>query len=150
LGRRSPELNIPVALPVDITEWTPGSSFIQVIPVPVRAVSSWGTKVLFRIWMVVTTFIFMGDVVLVATGITVFTTMIGSVVDAGVNSEVGTTVGTVVGGVVTTSGTGVWVHPMQQTNAIKRITKPIYFFMSGKLFLPPNYIYPPNSDSFIL
>jgi hypothetical protein len=88
--------------------------------------------------MVVTTFLFMGDVVLVATGITIFTSVIGSVVGAGVNSVVGTTVGTVVGDGVIASGTGVWVHPMKQTNAIKRITKPIYFFMSSKLFLPPD------------
>jgi hypothetical protein len=88
--------------------------------------------------MVVTTLIFMGDVVLVATGITVFTTVIGSVVGAGINSVVGTTVGTVVDGVVTTSGTACWVHPVKQTKAITRITKPIYFFMSSKLLLPPD------------
>jgi hypothetical protein len=79
----------------------------------------------------------MGDVVLVATGITAFTTVIGRIVGAGIISAVGI-VGTVVAGVVTASGTGVWVHPMKQTNAIKRITKPIYFFMSSKLFLSPN------------
>jgi hypothetical protein len=76
----------------------------------------------------------MGDVVLVATGITIFTSVIGSVVDAGVNSVVVTTVGTVVGEVVTASVTGVWVHPMKQTNAIKRITTPIYFFMAVNYF----------------
>jgi hypothetical protein len=129
-GRRSPELNIPVALPVDITEWTPGSSFIQVIPVPGRAVSSWGTKVLFLIEIVVTTFPD-GEVVLVETGTMVVTTGVGSVIVARVNSAVGIVVGRVIDGVVTASGTGVWVHPMQQTNAIKRITKPIYFFMSS-------------------
>jgi ABC-type phosphate transport system permease subunit len=85
--------------------------------------------VLFRIEIVVTTFP-VGEVVLVETGSIVVTTEGGSVFVARVNSVVGI-VGTVVAGVVTASGTGVWVHPMKQTNAIKRITKPIYFFMSS-------------------
>jgi hypothetical protein len=85
----------------------------------------------------VTTFA-VGEVVLVETGTMVVTTEVGSVFVTSVNSAVGMVVGTVVAGVVTASGTGVWVHPVKQTNAIKRIAKPIYFIMSSKLFLPPN------------
>jgi hypothetical protein len=85
--------------------------------------------VLFRIEIEVTTFP-VGEVVLVGTGSIVVTTEVGSVFVARANSVVGI-VGTVVAGVVTASGTGVWVHPIKQTNAIKRITKPIYFFMSS-------------------
>jgi hypothetical protein len=83
----------------------------------------------------VTTFVD-GEVVLVETGTMVVTIEVGSIFVARVNSAVGVT--TVVGGVVTSSGTGVWVHPVQQTNTIKRITKPIYFFMGSKLFFPPD------------
>jgi hypothetical protein len=93
--------------------------------------------VLFRIEIVVTTFP-VGEVVLVETGTIVVINEVGSVVDARVNSVVGMVVGTVVAGVVTVSGTCVWVHPVKQTNAIKRITKPIYLIMSSKLFLSPN------------
>jgi hypothetical protein len=92
--------------------------------------------------MVVTTFVD-GDVVLVTAGSTVVTTVVDTVVGARVNSAVGTivgivVVGIVVGGVVTASGTACWVHPMKQTKAIIRITKPIHFFMRSKLFLPCN------------
>jgi uncharacterized protein (AIM24 family) len=79
-----------------------------------------------------------GEVVLVETGSIVVTTEVGSVFVARVDSVVGM-VATVVGGVVlTVSGAGVWVHPMQKANAIKRITKPIYIFISSKLFLSNN------------
>jgi hypothetical protein len=133
----SPELNIPVAFPIVFTVWTAESSFTHVIPVPGRTVSSWGTKVLFLIWMVVTTFVD-GDVVLFTIGSTVVTTVVGNVVGARVNSAVGTIVGIVVGGVVTASCTAGWVHPVKKIKAIIRITKPIHIFMRSKLFLPSN------------
>jgi hypothetical protein len=71
-------------------------------------------------------------------GSTVVTTVVGTVVGARVNSAVGTAVGTIVGWVVTASGTAGWVHPVKQTKAIIRITKPIHFFMRITLILPGN------------
>jgi hypothetical protein len=85
----------------------------------------------------VTTFV-EGEVVPVTSGSTVVTIVVGIVVGARVISVVGTIVGIVVGGVVTASGTAGWVHPVKQIKEIKRIIKPIHFFMRSKLFLPGN------------
>jgi hypothetical protein len=117
------------------TVWGLSSSFIQVIPVPGRTVSSAGTKVLFFIWIVVRTFED-GVNVLATVGTAVVTTVVGTgvgtVVGGRVNSVVGTVVGIVVGRVVTAVGAACWVHPVKAIKAIRRMKKPITFFMKSK------------------
>jgi hypothetical protein len=72
----SPELNIPVLFPIVFTDWTAESSFIHVIPVPGRTVNVRGTKVLLRIWMVVTSLV-CGERVLFTAGVTVVIIIVG-------------------------------------------------------------------------
>jgi hypothetical protein len=72
-------------------------------------------------------------------GGSVVITVVGTDVGTKVNSAVGMVVVRIVGGVVVTgSGTGCWVHPVNATKAITRINKPINFFMECKLFSPCN------------
>jgi hypothetical protein len=122
----SPELNIPVLFPIVFTDWTNESSFIHVIPVPGRTVSVWGTKVLLRIWMVVTSLV-CGDRVLFNVGETIVIIIVGSGVGAAVNSVVGMVVAIVVS--MTVTGSACCVHPVNAIKAITKIIKPKYFFM---------------------
>jgi hypothetical protein len=73
-----------------------------------------------------------GDNVLVVVGSAVVTTVVGMAVGAGVNSAVGTAVAIVVGRVVTGCGAACWVHAAKATKAVRRIIKPITFFMESK------------------
>ncbi len=87
---------------------------------------------MFRIWIVVTTFV-VGDKVLVTVGRTVVTTVVGTAVGSRVTSVVvGRTVGIVVGRVVTGSCAAGWVHAVKATKAIRRIIKLITFFIKSK------------------
>ena len=143
--------------------WTVASSFTQMMPVPGRTVSNWGTNELFWIWNVVIL------VEAICTGMGVFTavatvvaiavvfggvvaTVVGCLVGAGVatvGGTVGTTVlATVVWGtvgttvvttvVVTAAGCAGWVHPLIITRPITRINNPMNFFMEIRLFLSRN------------
>jgi hypothetical protein len=108
-----------------------------VTPVPGSTVRLEGTNALFRIWIVVTT-LPEGEVVLVAVGIADVTTVVNTVVGRGVETLVvvttivGMVVGMVVGTVVAGCWTAGWVHPMNAIKAIRRINKPMNFFMKSK------------------
>jgi hypothetical protein len=90
---------------------------IQLIPVPGRTVSSLGTKVLFRIWIVVTAV----DAVLAAWGVATATA-------PGVPPAGGAVVTTVVGCPVAGAGVSC-VHPLMTTRRITRMNKPINFII---------------------
>ena len=78
-----------------------------------------------------------GEVVLVAVGIADVATVVSTVVGRGVETLVvvtivGMVVGMVVGTVVAGAWTAGWVHPMNAIKAIRRINKPMNFFMKSK------------------